>query len=284
MNVLVTCNENYLPPLKTMLWSLFKSNGGELFTIYFMHNNMAENRLEELDLFIKRNGHEFFPIDGSSLFEEETTVNRYYSIEMYYRLLAPFVLPDEVDRILYLDPDIINLNPVSDFYHQDFNGNLFVATTHDYLTKWIQPINNIRLNTLESKGYFNTGILLMNLPAIRLSKTKEDILSGIELNKNRLLLPDQDVFNHLYWDAILEADWRIYNLDPRYYSKANVVFPKDYNLEWVEEEVVFIHYCGKQKPWNKKEAYKYKLGHYYDQYEQEHLQGFPQSLDFVLEE
>lgn len=284
MNVLVTCNENYLPPLKTMLWSLFKSNGGELFTIYFMHNNMAENRLEELDLFIKRNGHEFFPIDGSSLFEEETTVNRYYSIEMYYRLLAPFVLPDEVDRILYLDPDIINLNPVSDFYHQDFNGNLFVATTHDYLTKWIQPINNIRLNTLESKGYFNTGILLMNLPAIRLSKTKEDILSGIELNKNRLLLPDQDVFNHLYWDAILEADWRIYNLDPRYYSKANVIFPKDYNLEWVEKEVVFIHYCGKQKPWNKKEDYKYKLGHYYDLNEQEHLEEQYRTFDFVLEE
>lgn len=284
MNVLVTCNENYLPPLKTMLWSLFKSNGGELFTIYFMHNNMAENRLEELDLFIKRNGHEFFPIDGSSLFEEETTVNRYYSIEMYYRLLAPFVLPDEVDRILYLDPDIINLNPVSDFYHQDFNGNLFVATTHDYLTKWIQPINNIRLNTLESKGYFNTGILLMNLPAIRLSKTKEDIFSGIELNKNRLLLPDQDVFNHLYWDAILEADWRIYNLDPRYYSKANVIFPKDYNLEWVEKEVVFIHYCGKQKPWNKKEDYKYKLGHYYDLNEQEHLEEQYRTFDFVLEE
>ena len=284
MNVLVTCNENYLPPLKTMLWSLFKSNGGELFTIYFMHNSMAENRLEELDLFIKRNGHEFFPIDGSSLFEEETTVNRYYSIEMYYRLLAPFVLPDEVDRILYLDPDIINLNPVSDFYHQDFNGNLFVATTHDYLTKWIQPINNIRLNTLESKGYFNTGILLMNLPAIRLSKTKEDILSGIELNKNRLLLPDQDVFNHLYWDAILEADWRIYNLDPRYYSKANVIFPKDYNLEWVEKEVVFIHYCGKQKPWNKKEDYKYKLGHYYDLNEQEHLEEQYRTFDFVLEE
>lgn len=284
MNVLVTCNENYLPPLKTMLWSLFKSNRGEQFTIYFMHNDMAESSLKDLESFIKRTGQKFYPIDCSDLFEEETIVNRYYSIEMYYRLLAPFVLPDEVDRILYLDPDIISLNPVSDFYHQDFKGNLFVATTHDYLTKWIQPINNIRLNTLESKGYFNTGILLMNLPAIRLSKTKEDIFSGIELNKNRLLLPDQDVFNYLYWDSILEADWRIYNLDPRYYSKANVIFPKDYNLEWVEKEVVFIHYCGKQKPWNKKEEYKYKLGHYYDQNEMEHLEEQYRTFDFVLEE
>lgn len=284
MNVLVTCNENYLPPLKTMLWSLFKTNRREQFMIYFMHNKMAENRLEELNLFIKKNGQEFYPIDCSDLFEEDATVNRYYSIEMYYRLLAPFILPDEVDRILYLDPDIINLNPVSNFYNQDFKGNLFVATTHDYLTKWIQPINNIRLNTLESKGYFNTGILLMNLPAIRLSKTKEDIFSGIELNKKRLLLPDQDVFNYLYWDSILEADWKIYNLDPRYYSKANVIFPKDYNLEWVEKEVVFIHYCGKQKPWNKKEDYKYKLGHYYDQNELEHLEEQYRTFDFVLEE
>lgn len=282
MNLLVTCNENYLPPLKTMLWSVFKTNTTESFAIYFMHNNMRHSELQKMDEFIQANGHEFYPINCRDLFEMETTVNRYYSIEMYYRLLAPFVLPEDLDRILYLDPDIVNLNPVKDFYDQDFKNNLFVATTHDYLTRWIQPINNIRLNMLESKGYFNTGIILMNLPAVRASKKQEDILSVIELYKKRLLLPDQDVFNHLYWDSILEADWRIYNLDPRYYSKANLIFPKDYNVEWVEQEVVFIHYCGKQKPWNKREDYKYKLGEYYYQYEMEHSVG--DNLDLALEE
>ena len=282
MNLLVTCNENYLPPLRTMLWSVFKTNTEETLAIYFMHNDMRNIKLQEINDFIVANGHEFFPINCHDLFEMETTVNRYYSIEMYYRLLAPFVLPEDLDRILYLDPDIVNLNPITDFYYQDFKQNLFVATTHDYLTKWIQPINNIRLNMLESKGYFNTGIILMNLPAIRASKQQEDVLSVIELYKKRLLLPDQDVFNHLYWDSILEADWRIYNLDPRYYSKANVLFPKDYNVEWVEQEVVFIHYCGKQKPWNKREDYKYKLGEYYHQYEMEHKAG--DTSDLALEE
>ena len=282
MNLLVTCNENYLPPLRTMLWSVFKTNPEKTFAVYFMHNDMRNSKLQETNDFIRANGHEFHPINCHDLFDIETTVNRYYSIEMYYRLLAPFVLPEDLERILYLDPDIVNLNPVTDFYDQDFKSNLFVATTHDYLTKWVQPINNIRLNMLESKGYFNTGIILMNLPAIRASKQQEDILSVIELYKKRLLLPDQDIFNHLYWDSILEADWRIYNLDPRYYSKANLIFPKDYNVEWVEQEVVFIHYCGKQKPWNKREDYKYKLGEYYYQYEMEHSAGA--NLDLALEE
>lgn len=269
MNLLVTCNENYLPPLKTMLWSVFKTNVDEEFAVYFMHNNMREEALQEMEYFITENGHAFHPLNGYGIFEADTTVNRYYSIEMYYRLFAPFFLPTDLGRILYLDPDIINLNPIADFYYQDFKGNLFVATTHEYLTKWIQPINNIRLNTLESKEYFNTGIILMNLPAIRASKKQEDILSVIDLYKKRLLLPDQDVFNHLYWDTVLEADWRIYNLDPRFYTKANVIFPKDYNEDWVDREVVFIHYCGKQKPWDKKIPYKQKLGEYYHKYEVE---------------
>lgn len=282
MNILVTCNENYLPPLKTMLWSVFKTNVKEKFAIYFMHNNMRVEAIQDLNQFITENGHEFYPLNCYGIFEEAATINRYYSIEMYYRLFAPFVLPEELDRILYLDPDIVNLNSMNDFYYQDFKDNLFVATTHEYLTKWIQPINNIRLDTKNSKEYYNTGILLMNLPAIREARQQEDILSVIELYKKRLLLPDQDVFNHLYWNRVLEADWRLYNLDPRFYTKANLVFPKDYNDEWVEAEVVFVHYCGKQKPWVKREDYKYKLGEYYWQNEVEH-QSEP-NLNLALDE
>ncbi len=270
MNLLVTCNEQYLPPLKTMLNSVFQSNHQAKFDIYFMHQKINEIKMAELDAFITENGHVLHDIDCEGMFEAKVSVNRYYSIEMYYRLLAPFILPKEVDRILYLDPDIINLNPFDDFYHQDFKGNAFIATAHDYITKWIQPINNIRLKTKESKDYFNTGVLLMNLDRIRESKKEEEILALI-MNTKLLLLPDQDIFNQIYWNEILEEDWRLYNLDPRYYSILNTINLKEYNKEWVEREVVFIHYCGKHKPWNEKEQYRYELGEYYHFYQLDHF-------------
>jgi len=267
MNLLFTLNENYLAPLNTVLRSIFHSNSEEKFTIYLMHQNMPQNRLKEVAKFVTENGHIFCPIDCQHLFTEKLVVNRYYSIEMYYRLLAPFVLPDDLDRILYLDPDIINLRSFSLFYEQDFEGNLFVATTHDYITKWIQPINNIRLGTAMSQDYFNTGVILMNLPLIRKMKKKEEIVSAIEVHKSILVLPDQDIFNYLYWDDIKAADWQIYNLDARFYSQLNRIFPWKFSVEWVEQKVVFIHYCGKHKPWIGREAYRYKLGEYYHHFE-----------------
>lgn len=271
MNLLFTLNENYLPPFYTLLRSIFYSNSREeVFDIYLMHKDISENQLLRLEAFINNEGHSLHVIDCTNLFEEDTVVNRYYSIEMYYRLLAPFVLPDKLDRILYLDPDIINLNSFAKFYNQDFKDNLFIATTHEYATKWIQPLNNLRLGTLKSEDYFNTGILLMNLPEIRTKVTPDDIFKAIQTNKNRLVLPDQDIFNHLYWNRIGEADWRIYNLDPRFYSKLKLFFPAIYNQEWVEKNVVFIHYCGKHKPWLENEKYRYDLGFYYHEFETDH--------------
>lgn len=269
MNLLFTLNEGYLPPLYTLLRSIFKSNNEETLSIYLMHQSISPESMLELTAFIEENGHHIYPIACQGLFEEEQIiVNRYYSIEMYYRLFAPFVLPAELDRILYLDPDIVNINPFSDFYRMEFREHLFVATTHDYATKWIQPINNIRIGTLKAEDYFNTGVLLMNLPKIRREKTLADITKAIKEYKNRLVLPDQDIFNHLYWNRILEADWRIYNLDPRFYSKLCLIFPKEYNLEWVEANVVFVHYCGKHKPWLQREDYRYELGSFYEAFEE----------------
>lgn len=267
MNLLFTLNENYLGPLYTVLRSIFRSNDKEEMTVYLMHQNIPQKRIAEVQQFITEKGHAFFSIDCKNLFSEEVVVNRYYSIEMYYRLLAPFVLPAELDRILYLDPDIVNLQSFSSFYEQDFEGNLFVATTHDYATKWIQPINNIRLGTLSSEDYFNTGVILMNLPLIRKTRNREEIFAAIKINKKRLVLPDQDIFNYLYWKEVKEADWQIYNLDARFYSQLNRVFPRKFSIEWVEEKVVFIHYCGKHKPWIERESYRYKLGEYYYYFE-----------------
>lgn len=251
-----------------MLNSIFNSNPSTKMDIYFMHQSVDPCKIEKLRDFIVKSGSRLVDLDCKGLFEDTLFTNRYYSIEMYYRLLAPFILPESLDRILYLDPDIINLNSIQTFYEQDFEGNAFVATAHDYITKWVQPFNRIRLQTLKSIDYFNTGVLLMNLTAIREKQSEKALLEHIADSK-RLILPDQDVFNQVYWDSILEDDWHFYNLDPRFYSILNTLNSDKYNQKWVEEEVVFIHYCGKHKPWIEKEDYRYELAEYYHMYSTE---------------
>ena len=49
---------------------------------------------------------------------------------MYYRLLAPRLLPASLHRVLYLDPDILVINPLTPLWETDLKGNLFGAASH----------------------------------------------------------------------------------------------------------------------------------------------------------
>ena len=264
INILVTLNANYLPPLKVMLNSLF-ANNNETFSVYMIHSEIPEHEVAQLEQFVKRRGHQLTSVQVDSEFFSGAPVFRHYSKEMYYRLAAHLLLPEHLDRILYLDPDIVVINPIHDFYWMDFEDCLFVAAEHEYTVKFTRTINKLRLGTPNAKGYFNTGVLLMNLELIRKEVRLEDIYKFIEENRYKLILPDQDVLNALYWNKIKPVDSYRYNYDARYYELSKLLPNEKNKLEWIKKNTVFIHFCGKDKPWHKN--YKGELGAFYREYE-----------------
>lgn len=80
---------------------------------------------------------------------------------MYYRLLAPHLLPSSLPRVLYLDPDILVINPLTPLWETELQGNLFAAASHTTVNDLVNGINRIRLKT--DQDYYNTGVLLMDL-------------------------------------------------------------------------------------------------------------------------
>ncbi|WAA13992.1 glycosyltransferase family 8 protein [Fervidibacillus halotolerans] len=274
INILVTLNANYIPPLKVMLHSLFSRNRNETIHVYLMHSTLSKEQLLDIEQFIQLYDQHFHPIFIDDTQFQDAPVFRHYTVEMYYRLAAHLFLPQSVDRILYLDPDIVVINPIKDFYEMDFEGNLFIASEHEHTTKIVQPINKFRLKTPAAKGYFNTGVLLMNIELMRRLIQMDVIYSFIKENKRLLILPDQDILNGLYWDKIKPVDSFRYNYDARYFELAKLypMYKKD--LVWIKMNTLFIHYCGKDKPWHNN--YKGTLGFFYNYYEKkmnEKLEG-----------
>ncbi len=268
MNILVTLNANYIPPLKVLLNSLFVNNPDEEFTIYLLHSSLTKTEIDHLTNFIESYQQNFHPILIDNHCFQDAPVFRHYTTEMYYRLAAHRFLPDHVDRILYLDPDIVVLNPIRDFYTMDFDDHLFIAAEHEITSKLVLPINRLRLKAPQAKGYFNTGVLLMNVALMRELVHMKDIYQFIEENKLLLILPDQDVMNALYWDKIKKVDSFRYNYDARYYEKMKFIPNIKYNdLDWIKENTVFLHFCGKDKPWNS--DYKGELGYFYHKFNPE---------------
>lgn len=260
-NVLVTLDRNYLKVLRTMLYSLSQSDSTGIFTVYVAHNSLTEDDFAALQAVLPRT--ELIDVPLSEEMFQDAPLSDRYPKEMYYRLFAAQYLPQELDRILYLDPDLVVINSLRSLYEIDFGDNLFAAASH-IESRTFKNFNRRRLHLSEQARYINSGVMMMNLSLLRTQQDPQQIYQFIEEHKNTLLLPDQDVVNALYADHTIFLDPLIYNLGEKYLRLKNLHLPKEEKLgiDWVRQHTAIIHYYGRNKPW--KEGYHGKLGVFYD--------------------
>ena len=112
VKILVTLDKNYLLPLQVMLTSLHYNNPGEKIEIYLIHKNIPDLELDRVREQCIRLHFDFFPTRMRGEDFQNAPVTKQYPQEMYYRLLAPCLLPRHLDRILYLDPDTLIIDPI----------------------------------------------------------------------------------------------------------------------------------------------------------------------------
>jgi len=251
VNILVTLDKNYLEPLYTMLTSLFVNNPGEGFDIYIAADGFSDEDVQALRAFCARDGARLILLQVCEAWFENAPTTRYYSRAMYYRLLAGKMLPDTLDRILYLDVDMLIIGSIRPLYETDMGEKLYAACVHKGLVGLSKPVNQIRLSNYEAEGYFNSGMLLMNLPRIRERVIAEDIFAYVRKNKQLLFLPDQDILNGLYGTEILQVDERLYNFNASKYGEYQLASQGESDLSWVMEHTAILHFCGRRKPWQK---------------------------------
>jgi len=249
MNILVTLNSDYIKPLKVMLKSLFINNPGEHFSIYLMHSSLKKHELKDLKSFTEAEGSSLINVDIDDKYFEDAPTLLHYTKEMYYRLLAFRFLPQSLDRILYLDPDILVINPIRELYDTPLDDFLFAAAYHDVIP--VRGINKIRLNPYDIEAYYNSGVLLMNLKFQRMVINEKDIFDFVEKNRNKLIMPDQDILNALFSKQIKSIDEKFYNYDARRYRYYKLKTNRVWDMDHVIRNTVIIHFCGKRKPWKK---------------------------------
>lgn len=262
IQLLVCLDENYMPPLRVMLASLFVNNQGEDVVVWLLHKNISQAMLNDLAIFCERNHATLRPIvvDGS-LFSDAPVLHR-YTQEMYFRLLAPFLLPDSLHKVLYLDPDILIINQLRPLWDLDMKGRMFAAAVHTGKTELANNINRIRLKT--EHDYFNSGVLLIDLDLGRREIIPADIFKYVKKHEKELLLPDQDILNSMYGSKILELDDEIWNYDARKFSNYLMRSSGRFDVDWVMDNTAILHFCGNAKPWKAK--YRHRFGILYKHY------------------
>ena len=159
---------------------------------------------------------------------------------MYNRFLIPLILKDVTDRVLYLDADIVCLNSIENLKKINIDNKIIavIEESNDYVVK-----KRVKDLSLTSKKYFNSGVLYININNW-INRDINNKLINYAKSVKDLIFPDQDILNVILEKDCLYIDQKYnYTFDVRYKSNRYI-----YNLP---QNIVFLHYVGKFKPWQK---------------------------------
>jgi lipopolysaccharide biosynthesis glycosyltransferase len=175
-----------------------------------------------------------------------------YTIGTYYRMMLPRLLPD-VDKIIYMDADMICCDSLLELYEHDMTG-FYIAGVRDILNtkSYWKKLQKGRVELSFRGDYVNAGMLLMNLKYIRESGLYE---KWIEISKiKRYSYPDQDLFNVTCKDKILHLALRnnfaVWTKKEYEEPIADGVFSAEEYKEAVADPLI-LHYVP-AKPWGVK--------------------------------
>lgn len=255
MNILVTCDSGYAPQAALMLFSLQKQHPAVFLNIFAVGAlTEADLSLMGLALNAAKSRITHLPFDDT-LLQQAPTTDR-YPIEMYYRIFAAQYLPKDMERVLYLDPDLVVTGDLTELYESEMGNAFFAAASHVREETFLEKLNQKRL---DMEGiYINSGVMLLNLQALRQEQNLQEVADYINTHEKLLILPDQDVISGLYHDKILPIEANIYNMTERMFALALL---KGMETDWVCRHTAIIHYCGRNKPW--KPLYRGKLDIFY---------------------
>ena len=221
MNVMVAANSKYIPFCKVMLASLFEQDGDRDIHVYMPYDGLSERELGELGGFIE--GHEgkhFHPMQVDPEFKERVESHNGISIETYYRILAIDMLPAQVEKILYLDSDMVIQKSIAGLWDTEL-GDWYFAVCEDIIgiLNDFHEANKKRMNIPPEYSYFNAGVMLMNIAALKRDGICTKVLERIYTDFERYEYNDQDVLNEMFYDRLMYLPWQKYNCPPALYIK-----------------------------------------------------------------
>lgn len=260
INIAVTIDDNYYIPLKIMLGSLFINNKHIKFNVYLCYSSLkAENRRDLNEYIISENCCLYEIKIADDLFQNIYSVP-HVTKETFYRLMLPHILPESVEKVLYLDPDIIINASLSKLWSIPFNGrSIIAANVSSDNAQWNEQKKNIGI-PLKAE-YFNAGVIIMNLNLMRNNEhfNINYILDYMNRHYKRLREGDQAYLNKFLWNKAIVLPCNQYNFDTRllhkstngYLFQLKKLFRKLLDIHYARKQAVIIHYRGSKKPWEK---------------------------------
>jgi lipopolysaccharide biosynthesis glycosyltransferase len=203
VNVFFASDERYLSYLAVAIKSLSDTAQGDyIYNVNVLSEGFGEKELSDLMPLlsekVKVKVHDVKKKIGALREHLEFRLRDYYSVSIYYRMFIPSMFP-ELDRAVYLDCDLVLCDDVAKLYFTELDDNLVGAVTDESVITVPVFCDYVKRHIgLESEhGYFNSGVLLMNLDLMRCTGIENMFIRLLRKYNFNTVAPDQDYLNFL---------------------------------------------------------------------------------------
>ena len=204
-NVLYAANKNYFKFMITSIYSLIENNKNMPLIINIIEDGFSEEQKEFLDDLLNEYNvlYRLYPVDIVRDYLDNFNIPLWRGTEVANARLFASEIIEDADKVLYLDSDTIITNSIS---------NIFKI-------KMEYPVNAVREFEVSSylpqdiRKYYNSGVLLFDLTRWEEENCTEKLYSELDLYRNILRFPDQDLLNLALHDSIGDLPFS-YNITP----------------------------------------------------------------------
>lgn len=249
MHIVVATDRAYLPWCATTIASAARATVDAPVTVHVLHlgdlSADDERRLVTLadDVVVHA-------VDRDALCRLPSKGPTGGGLISWVRVLVPELLPD-VARAVYLDADTLVLDSLSPLGTIDLGGHPLGAVANI-----VEPVMRPHLHTLgltELGHYFNAGVLVMDLAAMRAEAATAALVELAAARPGDLIWFDQDALNIHFagrWHR-LAPRWNAQNSFRSWRAWAAEVFDDD-DLDRALRDPAVVHFEGPPfcKPWH----------------------------------
>ena len=258
MNILFSSDDNYARHLGVAIYSILLHNKQvEKIHLYVIKNQIDRLNITKLESVVNAFNNADLSFVSFDSIKTQLHLNLAWPISLssYARLFIGEMLPDNVEKVLYLDCDVVINDSLEELWKTELNGHIIGAVQDT-----IPSNTKVSVGLLSEQPYFNAGVLLVDLIQWRINGMGKKCLDFIDSYGGRVTHHDQGVLN-----GILKDQWsRIplkynvmtihYMLSPtkvkNYYKDESVYYDSE-EIKTAKKHPIILHFTPSftSHPW-----------------------------------
>ncbi|WP_168122377.1 glycosyltransferase family 8 protein [Paenibacillus sp. HB172176] len=233
IHIVTAISDEYCRHLAVMLRSLFENKKLEYpVHLYILNSGLSDRVMNALNDSMQE-----YPLKLHYVLVDRTLYQglieqKHISLEAYFRIHVPELLDESLEKVIYMDPDTIIKEDLYELWSTDISDYYLGAV------EW--AFGDDRMNILsipEQYGYFNAGVLLINLEKWRKENIAQRLWDFLNHNPEKIRHMDQDALNAVLYHGRL-------HLDPKWnYTTGHLLLLR------LDISPAIIHFSGPRKPW-----------------------------------